>query len=593
MQGSGLDYLPTVWGQGQTFAFSGLDGQTDWYNPFVAQTLGEPPGILFHAGTADSRDVQLTFAGRVEGLLRNVRTRDVDARVIGPDVMDLSLHLGGSSGAQFRLAWLDRAILLGEAQGENSQPCLITDGPVDPAPGFDGESPFLIAGGVIEERCSAKVVDLGEAGRFAVAYGVDPERVAELVEVADLDSVFAERLRFYRDLSLPDSGDGELLRTYVKACAVMKVNVETECGEIRRRWTTPDRWPHRHMWLWDSAFHALGAQHLSPELGRDCIRAVLTKQRQDGFIPHTMAPDPRYDSSMTQPPLLAWAALQLYWTDPQKSFLKEVYEGLKRYLVWDLSNMDRLGTGLLQWQFKGPDSGMDNSPRFDEGPDFDAVDLNCFVINECQALSRIARELGLGEEARHWGELGAGLALRVNQRLWNDDDGFYYDRRKDGSWVLVKTVDHFLPLFAGIATSRRVAVLVADHLMNPKEFWPVFPVPSVALSEKVFELDMWRGPTWINYNYLIIHGLRRSGYDDIADELLDKTVREICRWRATKGSLYEFYDPLGETAPQDLARKGRVRNWRGDGIPVISDYFWSSALLVDMVRRRGVSSTPP
>ncbi|MDH7570769.1 MAG: hypothetical protein QHJ73_14405, partial [Armatimonadota bacterium] len=48
--------MPNTWGAGQLFAFSGVDGHTDWARPFVLQT-GASPGSL---------RVCLPFAAAVE-----------------------------------------------------------------------------------------------------------------------------------------------------------------------------------------------------------------------------------------------------------------------------------------------------------------------------------------------------------------------------------------------------------------------------------------------------------------------------------------------------------------------------------------------
>ncbi len=577
--------FPNVWGQAQTFAPSGLNLETDWHTPFVGQTLAHHTGLLFHAGVDPTASFDLRLGGASsEGVVREGEPGRTTPRVIGPDVLDLEIELSPYSLVSYRLVWLDKSSLIGEGIGRGARPCVTTNVSAYNALEVIDEAPALVwPGALVKGEGRRQVISGGEIGRFALVWGPEPSELAAHALNSDLDSVFLEHMKFYEGLRLPATDRDDVLRTYVKACAIMKVNVETPCGRITRRWTTPDRWPHRHMWLWDSAFHALGGQHIDEELGRDCIRSVLTKQRSSGFIPHTMAPDPKYDSQITQPPVLSWATWELHRQNPSLDFLAEVYPGLRDYVGWDLRNMDRLESGLLQWQHAGHDSGMDNSPRFDRGPDFDAVDLNCFISMECEVLAEVAREVGFEDESEMWAKLRAELSDAVNSRLWNNSEGFYYDRRKNGSWVKVKTVDHFLPLFSGIASKGAAKRLVEEHLTNAEEFWPKFPIPSVALNEPCFELDMWRGPTWVNYNWLITCGLRRYHYDSIADELVEATIREVSRWRARAGSIYEFYDPLGRTAPQDLKRKGRVRRWPDDGIPVISDFFWSSALYVNMV----------
>ena len=580
-----VDFLPDTWGRAQVFALSGLDGKTDCRKPFVGQTLSDRLGLLFQVSPDGAGSFRVVFGADLDGELIEGTPDTGEPGVIGPDVFSIRINLPGDSSAEFKLAWLDAQTILGRVRARNAVPCLITSGAAYSKVVLDDEQAAVVAPrSAIQADGSQRVIRFipGGSGKFAIIRGPGISRIAGKAMEVEFDGIFDRRMAFYRELNLPRTKDGEILKTYVKACAIMKVNVESPCGSITNRWTTPDRWPHRYMWLWDSAFNSLGAIHLDRELGRDCIRAILAKQRSSGFIPHTLAPDPEEDSSMTQPPILAWATWELNTTDPDRNFLADVYPGLREYLAWDMKNMDRLQTGLLQWQFPGFDSGMDNSPRFDKGADFDAVDLNCFAANECQALQQIAGEIGLEDEAEMWKKLREGMAEKINSRLWNGKEGFYLDRRKNGSWVKVKTVDGFLPLFAGIAPVER-AKLLRKHLTDPEEFWPSFPVPSVALNEETFELDMWRGPTWINYNWIIISGLRNYGFNGVADELEERTIGEICRWRSERGSIYEFYDPFGKRSPQELKRKGRVRGWPDDGIPVISDFYWSSAIFVRMV----------
>jgi putative isomerase len=583
-----LDYVPRIWGRAQTFAPSGIDTATDWFHPFVGQTMPDVPGMLFHVGPDSSRDFEVVFgghadAGPIAGTLEGLKPE-----VIGPDILGLNLDLAGEGSVVFRLAWPDRGTIVGEAWGKGANPCLFTTCAVHQDLDGHGDGPGVFWPGAIAGASGRyTVLNLGHGGpgKFVIS-GVQDGRAVRRALDCDFARLFSRGMHFYEKLRLPATDDAELKKTHVKACAIMKVNFETACGEISTLWTTPDRWPHRHMWLWDAAFNSLGAQHLEPVLGRDCIRAVLSKQHPSGFIPHTMAPDRSEDSSMTQPPILAWASWELHSNNPDRGFLSKVYPALKDYLAWDLKHMDRLETGLLQWQFAGADSGMDNSPRFNDGPDFDAVDLNCFMANECRFMAEIAREIGFDDECGIWTRLRDELVRKINGRLWHVKDGFYYDRRKKGAWIRIKTVDGFAPLFSGVASEEQADRLVKEHLLNEEEFWPRFPVPSVALDEDCFELDMWRGPTWINYNYMITRGLEDYGYADAARELERRTLSEISLWRSRRSSIYEFYDPFGTQPPQELKRKRRVRRWPEDGIPVISDFFWSSALFVDLMARR-------
>jgi neutral trehalase len=234
---------------------------------------------------------------------------------------------------------------------------------------------------------------------------------------------------------------------------------------------------------------------------------------------------------------------------------------------------------------RGDESGMDNSPRFDGGVDFAAVDFNAFAAAEAGYLAEIAQALDRSDDASRWREERARLAAAIETRLWCEEDGFYYDRAASGEFARVKTVAGFTPLFAGVASEERAKRLV-ERLTDPAQFWPPFPVPSTALDEPTFTDDMWRGPTWMNYNFLIIHGLRAYGYTDLAAELAERCLDQVATWYAREGTIFEYYDPMGRTSPRRLHRKGRVPTHRSGGIPVITDYNWSAAIFAALATER-------
>jgi neutral trehalase len=187
----------------------------------------------------------------------------------------------------------------------------------------------------------------------------------------------------------------------------------------------------------------------------------------------------------------------------------------------------------------------------------------------------MAQRLGRPDETARRRSLADDLAARINHRLWDEDQGIYVDLARDGGPRPLKSAAAFAALFAGVADSARAARLI-ELLRDPKEFGRPLPIPSVAASEPTYSDDMWRGPTWVNYNYLIVRGLLRYGHRDMALDITRRTLDEIAHWYGKEGVIFEYYDAEGKRSPRRLARKGRV----GGGWihTVIPDYHWTAAL---------------
>ena len=85
--------------------------------------------------------------------------------------------------------------------------------------------------------------------------------------------------------------------------------------------------------------------------------------------------------------------------------------------------------------------------------------------------------------------------------------------------------------------------LVGDWVINPNHFWTPYPLPSVPASDPKFMPGnprgfIWRGPSWINTNWFLSHGLRRHGYGEIADAIVAKSHECI-----EKSGFREYYHP--------------------------------------------------
>lgn len=593
--------LPRRWGLGGAlFAFSGFDGTTDWYHPLVSSTSSQGRGIDFHTETPLSVNVRLPVGWN------DVSFED---EVVAGDIISSTIVWPGHA-VRIRYLFLDHTTVIGELRVLRSEQSLATGLTVS-AEGAetvtDGASCLvrtneelfvLTAQGSDVRACRDGLsVSLRANGAsvFALAYGYgcpleNVRRRAISALSTDLGAAFEKRKSFFAAVPAPPVTDTLLRECYYKCISVQKVNCCTAQGAIKFDWTTPDRYPHRHMWIWDSAFHALGLRHFAPEWAHNAIKAVLSKQGDDGFVPHMMTPEPSKDSGIIQPPILAWAALKVHETTGDEDFLRYCYPRIRKMVLWDIRNRDRDHDGLCEWESGGA-SGMDNSPRFDR-PIGASVDLNSYLINDMACLEMMASMLGFMEDVLMWQQMRADFTARLNSLLWDPETAFYYDLDPEGKQVKLKTEAGFTPLFAGVCSDSQAAALV-QHLTNPNEFWREFPVASVSADEPSFCDDMWRGPVWINYNYLVIEGLIRYGYGHVARELRKKTLRHIARWYAADGVVYEFYDSEGTASPSVLRRKGhsgvRLGNWQIG--QCIRDYHWTAALYNDLIMRSDISDS--
>lgn len=560
----GLAAPPDVWGEGTLFAFSGIDGPTDVLSSFVATATRAAYGLLFHLVTRRELRLGVPDGGRVR-----VATGDV-LGVDWPDATELVMTFSAwhtivgvaPPGATIALAF------------ESGRPAEIIEGATVAADTRWGDALVLIPDGA----------------RFALAYGRSEDEAhgrAERGLRADAGTVARNRLQFLR--TAPRSTDPNHARLLNKCFSVMKVNTLAPEGQITRRWSTPDRVPHRDLWLWDSVFHSLAMNYVDPDLAWDFIAAALDSQRADGMIPICHGahwpPEP-----MSQPPLLAWAVFANSRFAHRPERLAWALPRLERAMEWIQRERDHNGNGLFEWYIEDdPDcrsgeSGMDNSPRFDAAIPLDAVDFSTYAALDMAYLAAIAFDLGDTARARRWTDAARRTRLAINELLWDDERGLYYDRTMSGQRSDVAAISGLFPLLLDDIPAERVDRLVAS-IDDPTRFATRAPIPSVAVSDPSWSTDMWRGATWINMNYLVIRGLRHQRRVAAAARLRQRTIELVDRHYRGHGVVFEFYDSSDRRPPTDCDRKGPpvgpydIRRKVG----CIRDFHWTAALTACLI----------
>ncbi|NIA15472.1 MAG: hypothetical protein GWP08_15520 [Nitrospiraceae bacterium] len=583
-----MDELANVWPQNGLFAFSGVDGGTRHDEPFVASGTKTgigwrfwlKPRLTLRACVGDVRlkalkaqdDYCLSDCWRC-----TVRVQDCQGLVTGAYIDHASMIVA----IAFKSLPKGMSVCLGTvAQGQEQ----------------DGAIVYACEGCWLAVRETG--TDTTRYYAIAVSYASADEALARAAAAAaaDLPSVMKARMGFYESVTPPASLVAEMRRTYYKAVSIQKLNTESAQQDIPCRWTTPDRMPHRHMWLWDTAFHALGLQYTDASLARDALRALFAKQRGDGKLLLSAQPgQPAREEEDSQPPILAFALCHQVECSMHAEFVRELYPKMAGYLEWFEANR-KDDTGLYGWRVRdkddpvaaarGGESGMDNSPRFDSALSVTAVDLSSYMASEYGCMEKLARCIGAAADAEEWRARRLRIGELVNELLWDDEDRFYYDLDEVGDFISVKTTAGFIPLLGRIPDRDRAEAL-RTHLINPHEFWSPFPACSVSQDEDSYTNDMWRGPTWVNVNVLLYYGLMAYGFLPEARQLARMSMREIARCYLKYGCFYEYYDAESVLPPFDLPRKGAPGKQGGVGFGVVEDLHWTAASFVHFAHELG------
>lgn len=522
-----------VWGGGQLMAFSALDGKTDFDHGIVLRTA-------------------------FDGFAIECKLPRDDAKIRFSDAPPVKTYLAGD---HFQCT---------SDQGEVTG--VLTD-----AYHLLIEGPCRVESlnGAFEHEVRGNRTLIGSRGFFNPAW-LD----------ADINDIFAQRRKWLDKhcANLPS-------RATAKALSQLKTQCYSAEGQLRHNFTTPDRWPHKMAWLWDTVFHALGLRHFEPQFARDSINAVFDSQQPNGFIPLGMSP--YYSSRVTQPPVLGFGIKMMMQTHPDPAWERELYPKLGSFAKWIMANRDSDGAGLVEWhieQYKhcrSGESGMDNSSRFDGAIQLDAPDFNAFLALDCEVLADMATRHGTPEEVKYWQDHHQRLCRLINERLWDPEKKFYFDYDvKTDQRLDVMASSGFLPLLCGAATPEQAREL-RDHLYNPETFHTPLRVPSIArCCEKYYSKDMWRGPVWINVNHMIACGLERYGFTAESEELLRETMTEQERFYEKYGVFFEFYDDRREIDPPQLLRKHDPTSTEPSAFhQVFFDYGWSATLYLDMICR--------
>lgn len=200
----------------------------------------------------------------------------------------------------------------------------------------------------------------------------------------------------------------------------------------------PDKWEYPWYAAWDLAFHCISIAAVDVSFAK---HQLILLGREWYMNPEGQLPAYEWNFSDVNPPVQAWAALQVYQIEKRKtgngdiSFLKRIFQKLLINFTWWVNRKDPNGNNIFEGGFLGLDNiGVFNrSLRFDEHTELEQADgtswMGMYALNLMDIALEIAvHDIAFEDAATKFFEHFIFIAEALNEMgLWNNEDKFYYD----------------------------------------------------------------------------------------------------------------------------------------------------------------------
>lgn len=338
-----------------------------------------------------------------------------------------------------------------------------------------------------------------------------------------------------------------------------------EDGEIPREMVrdTGEDFP-----LWVNAYQKPLYSYFHNHYGFRRLKELTDLPYEEMYKPdlgRTVEKNPYLTLDNLQHPLLALGEMESYRFTGDTERLKAVYEPLfRQYEAMKYHLQHANGLYVTDW------ASMDNSPRNKYlGFGVDISSEMALFARQLLEMMDILEENGaaaaeFGQRREMLKADRERLAAAINQYMWNDEDGFYYDVDSEGRQTGIKTIAGFAPMLAGVSDERQNERLV--YWLNDKDtFRRIHRIPVLAANEEGFDPEggYWSGSVWAPTNALVILGLEQNGYHELAGEIGRNHTDILAQVFQKTGTVWENY-------PADSISSGNADNkdfvgWSGIG----------------------------
>jgi mannosyl-oligosaccharide glucosidase len=251
-----------------------------------------------------------------------------------------------------------------------------------------------------------------------------------------------------------------------------------------------------------------------------------------------------------------------------KAFMKmnNNWERIKKWFDWWFNwqgIFDNKGKHLDLFKWWGPDpcvnlgSGMDDFPRNTEGyeawANIDATAWGYFFTDSVYELAKFC-----GEEKDFLDFLRSKknhILFNLKTHLFDKEDHLYKDKLinlSDKSFMFSFHLGYpnLMPLIFGMIDDNSTELDAAlNFLSNPSTIWTDYGLASLSKEDFYYGQgsNYWRGPVWININFLVLRSLRRYYSKNIKarsiyEKLRENVMNTVCTNWEKSGCFFEHYN---------------------------------------------------
>ena len=263
----------------------------------------------------------------------------------------------------------------------------------------------------------------------------------------------------------------------------------------------PDKWEYPWFAARDLAFHCVALAHVDPGFAKYQLILLCREWFQH---PNGALPAYEWDFSDVNPPVQAWAALEVFAIDGARDlgFLSRVFDKLLINFTWWVNMEDAGGNNVFEGGFLGLDNiGPIDRSHLPVGGILEQSDATGWMAFYAIAMGSIAAVLywsGRRPETdltlKFLEHFAAITDAMDSQGLWDETDGLFYDRllTPDGTAVPVK-VRSMVGIIPALAAAVIDEQMLDGALTVSKQFADYIDNHALSDKDKLRETGMMRG----------------------------------------------------------------------------------------------------